>query len=158
MASTVKDVQGAALYLEFRKVGATCQIVVTPDSIGTKGEVVWSKFFRRVVRPEAPKKRWSAYTLAPTTARRADLTSHMMSGSVDHIEHEVIVEERLRHVVDYLDSLLRNGYSLVKGTPLYVEVTKADVDEVGQGSLSAKVWNRVKASRTAAGFPTTLTD
>lgn len=159
MATKTAEVQGAALYMEFRRSGATCQIIVTPDGINSKDEVVFSKLFRRVVRPEAPKKRWAAYALTPSAQRRERAKEFLLaetgqdfSGWADY------ADERLRHVVDYFDSLMRSGYTLVQDKVLYVEVSKSDMDEVQQGSLSTKVWNRVKASRVAAGFPTSLAD
>lgn len=159
MASKISDVQGSALYMEFRRAGATCQIILTPDGIDSKNDVVFSKLFRRVVRPETPKKRWAMYALTPITQRRERAKAFLLAETgTDFAGWEEYAEERLRHVVDYFDSLMRSGYTLVQDKVLYVEVTKADMDEAGQGTLSTKVWNRVKASRTAAGFPSTLTD
>lgn len=157
MADKDMEVQGAALYLEFRRTGATCQIILMPDGIDSKGEVAWSKFFRRVIRPEAPKKRWAAYGLVPSSAKRDEIARNILAGT-DVLDWNDLANERLRHTSDYFDSLIRGGYLLVNDKPLYVEVSKADLDEAKTGSLSTKVWNRVKASRIAAGFPVSLTD
>lgn len=159
MATKSAEVQGSALYMEFRRAGATCQIILTPDAFNTKNEVVFSKFFRRVVRPDTPKKRWAMYGLTPVTQRRERAKAFLEAETgEDFSGWAEYADERLRHVVDYFDSLIRSGYTLVQDKVLYVEVTKADMDEASQGSLSTKVWNRIKASRIAAGFPSTLSD
>jgi hypothetical protein len=155
MANKDTDVQGAALYLELRRVGATCQIVITPDAYDSAGNVVWGRFFRRVLRPDAPKKRWQSYVLVPAALRRENLKDTLGN---EHAEWEDISNERMRLVKDYFDSLVRGKYVLVNDTPLYVEITKADIDEVAADALSTKVWNRIKATRTAAGFPATIAD
>lgn len=151
------DVQGSALYLEFRRSGATCQIVLMPDGLNTKNEAVFSRLFRRVVRNDAPKKRWALYVMNPSRVRQAHAKATLES-EAEFSAWEDYANERLANVADYLDSLVRSGYRLVKDKVLYVEVTKADMDESAAGSLSTKVWNRVKASRAAAGFPTTIAD
>lgn len=157
MASVTNDVQGSALYLEFRRPNSTCQIVLMPDGVNSKNEVVFAKLFRRVVRPDAPKKRWAAYNMPPTRVRTERAKATILGGQ-DFTGWEEYANERMANVADYLDSIHKGGYTLVKDAVLYVEVTKADMDEAQGNSLSTKVWNRVKASRTAAGFPTTLAD
>lgn len=153
-----KDVQGVALYLEFRKVGATCQIIITPDALQETGEPSFAQFFRRVISNGATKRKWQAYTLKP----RRTLRSNLQAGTNVHeyMNEEVITDgqERLLQLSDYLNSLATRGYKLVKDTPIYIEVTKADMTAIRQGDLPAKMWTRVKSSRAALDFPIEIID
>jgi len=58
MLDNTKDVQGVGVYAEFRKPGATMQIIITPDGYTTDGKEVPANLFRRVVTPASPKKQW----------------------------------------------------------------------------------------------------
>ena len=151
------EVQGTALYLEFRRAGATCQIVVTPDGFDNAGSTVTAGFFRRVLRPDTPKKRWTTFFMEPTHAYKASLAAHLAAETGD--DYALVMdatETRLAPIHAYFESLERGGYTLVKSTPIYVEVSRADLAEVRSGSLPTKLWNRVKASRIALDFPTEL--
>lgn len=56
MLDATKDVQGVSLYAEFRKPGATMQIIVTPDGYNEEGKQVAGALFRRVVTPNTPRR------------------------------------------------------------------------------------------------------
>ena len=151
MSKHEQDVQGVALYLEFRREGATAQIVIVPDGLTGEGTGhSSSKFFRRVITTGVTKRKWRAYTIKP------------LSGMVEAIvyEHDIASDkvqadavERFAQLGDYFDSLARNQYKLVKDTPIYVEVTKEDLLAASRDNLNTKLWNRIKSSRTALGFP-----
>lgn len=151
-----KDVQGAALYYELRKAGSTCQILITPDGFSKLGDkIVPAQFFRRVLRLEETKRKWRAYGFRITPEQKSALTygQVMPEDEVARVTHE-----RFKQLESYFDSLVSNGYTLAKDTPIYVEVTKEDLDSINSGSMPAKLWTRVKASRTALGFPETVVD
>lgn len=151
------DVQGTAVYLELRKNGATAQILLTPDGFGENG-IISSQFFRRVVTTGVSKRRWKAYGINLQQNQRdliAEGTGLSPEGSKGSQE---ITATRVRALNDYFTSMVRNGYKLVQDKPIYVEVTKEDLEQVKQGTLPTKLWTRVKSSRTALGFPETATD
>ena len=51
MLDATKDVQGIALYAEFRKPGAMMQILITPDGYANNGKEVPASLWRRVTTP-----------------------------------------------------------------------------------------------------------
>jgi hypothetical protein len=148
------DVQGTAVYLELRKNGATAQVLITPDGFG-ENDVVSSQFFRRVVTTGVSKRRWKAYSLRIDQNQR-DLIREGVGLPIEGSQE--ITATRVRALNDYFTSMVRNGYKLVQDKPIYVEVTKEDLEQVKQGTLPTKLWTRVKSSRTALGFPETATD
>lgn len=145
-----KEVQGSAVYLEFRKPSATCQIILTPDGFGATEGVITSQFFRRVITDGVSKRRWKAYSI-PTTTETKQSIEHGDPQTPEEVADQSIL--RLKYIADYLTSLANGGYTLVKDTPIYVEVTKEDLSAVRVGNLPAKLWTRVKSSRVALGFP-----
>lgn len=150
-----KDVQGVALYLEFRKVGSTCQVILTPDGLQETGEMSFSQFFRRTISGNVTKRKWQAYTLRPSHALRG----HLVNGyPVEATELLSNTETRVGNLTDYLNGISARGYKLVKDTPIYVEVTKNDMTSIRKGDLPAKMWTRVKSSRAALDFPTEVVD
>jgi hypothetical protein len=154
-----KDVQGMALYLEFRRVGATAQVIVTPDGFTTASGVTSAVFFRRVITSGVTKRKWRGYTLRNTAQFSEYLgTGTTASTGLDKDEVLDTAISRSKNLTDYFDSLRRQGYLLVQNRPIYVEVTKADLDSAQTSTLPAKVWTRIKASRAAIGFPEDLVD
>lgn len=145
-----KDVQGVAVYFELRREGATCQILITPDGFGNTEGVVSSRFFRRVITEGVTKRRWKDYQFKTTPEYR----EHIQRGTnFESNETALVAENRIRAIADYLDSIVRMGYTLVNDKPIYVEVTKDDLSQINAGNLPAKLWTRVKSSRSALGFP-----
>lgn len=150
-----KDVQGVALYLEFRKVGSTCQVIITPDALMETGEMSFAQFFRRTISGGASKRKWQSYTMKP----KHSLRGHLVYGhslSEEEINTDAIL--RVSNLTDYISGVVGRGYKLVKDTPIYVEVTKADMTFIRKGELPAKMWTRVKSSRNALDFPTEVVD
>jgi hypothetical protein len=145
-----KEVQGQALYLEFRKNYATIQVIITPDGFA-EGEVKTnSVFFRRMLSSHQPKKRWRAYPIRNSQI----LEDALISNST--LDEQIVLEnvsKRALNLYDYLDSLVKGGYKLVNDKPIYVELTKEDFTSIRKGDTPTKVINRIKATRTALGFP-----
>jgi len=151
MSKHEKDVQGVALYLEFRRSDATAQILVTPDGLTGEGTgVINAKFFRRVLTQGVSKRKWRAYSIGFEGGQSADI---LYERKEDYEKLNENSFKRFSNLGDYFDSLARNGYTLVKDQPIYVEATKEDLLKAAQGNLSTKLWNRVKSSRVASGFP-----
>lgn len=154
-----KDVQGMALYLEFRRVGATAQVIITPDGFTTSNGVTSAVFFRRVITGGVTKRKWRAYTIRNAALFNDHLGTGTVAGSgLDKAEVFDAMVSRSRNLVEYFESLTRQNYKLVQNKPIYVEVTKADLDSARSNSLPAKMWTRIKASRAALGFPEDLVD
>lgn len=152
MSNHEKDVQGVALYLEFRRQDATAQVLITPDGLTGEGAgVTNSKFFRRVITTGVTKRKWRAYNIRFSNETQRDAI--LYERDTDQFEGIESAQNRYMQLGDYFDSLVRNGYKLVKDAPIYVEVTKEDLLAASKDNLNAKLWNRVKASRAAAGFP-----
>lgn len=148
-------IQGQALFVEFRKDGATLQVIYIPDAFNTVGEIVWAKSFRRVLRSESgPKQKWQVYVLTPPALRRDSLREYLLNGvEEDYPEWEAQSEERVRNLLDYLDTQVANNYRLTLDKPLYVDLAQEDVEFSAKDQVSPALWARIQASRTAAGFP-----
>lgn len=149
------DVQGIGVYLELRKAGATCQVLVTPDGFSETDGIVSAVFFRRVISAGVSKKKWRAYTLVMPAQNEKLLVDGDTLSDKEALELTAL---RFKTLYDYFDSLVRGGYQLVNDRPIYVEVTKDDLSSVRTGTLPNKLWTRVKSSRSALGFPETITD
>lgn len=161
MSKFDKEVQGTALYLEFRRAGSTCQIVITPEGFADTNDytgIAAPIFFRRTITDGVTKRKWRAYGLG----RSAELSEHLLTSEEGNDMNEetlkTVTERRLSQLSDYFDSLVRNRYTLVNDTPIYVEVTKMDLIDAKNLSLSTKLWTRIKASRAALGFPENIID
>lgn len=150
-----QDVQGTALYLEFRKSNATCQVIVTPDGFTESTGVAPAMFYRRVISSGVSKRRWKGYPLGLQDNQKLMIEAGEKTTEAEMLE---LSAERFSRLHDYFQSLIRNGYQLVLGKPIYVEVTKDDLTQIKSGTLPTKLWTRVKSTRTAFGFPETTVD
>lgn len=156
MSKHERDVQGVALYLEFRRPNSTVQVLITPDGLTGVGDgVAAAQFFRRTLSAGVTKRKWRAYHLMHLDGQK-EAVLYETKKDAEQVRLDAI--SRFRNLADYFDSLVKNGYKLVKDTPVYVEVTKDDLVQVRLASMPTKLWSRVKSSRTSLGFPETITD
>jgi hypothetical protein len=156
MSKHERDVQGIALYLEFRKPLSTAQVLITPDGLSGSGDgVAPAQFFRRTLSNGVSKRKWRAYSIRQLAGQK---DSVLYESAVDELQANEDASNRFRNLGDYFDSLVRSGYKLVNDAPIYVEVTKEDLDAARQGNLSTKLWTRVKSSRASLGFPEEVID
>jgi hypothetical protein len=149
MLDNTKEVQGVGVYAEFRKPGATMQIIVTPDGYTTDGKEVPAQLFRRVVTPASPKKQWrnSPIPNQPTTA---------LNGSPLHDENkETFSSQRMMGFSELFDAIGNGGWQIVKDSFL-IEVSKKDLEEIRQDKTPNKLLYRINLVRQASDFPEEL--
>lgn len=149
MLDNTKEVQGVGVYAEFRKPGATMQIIVTPDGYTTDGKELPAQLFRRVVTPASPKKQWrnSPITNAPIVA---------LGGiALEDGAKEVFASQRMSAFTELFDAINNGGWQIVKDAFL-VEVSKKDLEEIRQGKTPNKLLYRINLVRQASDFPEEL--
>jgi len=150
MLDKEKAVQGVGIYAEFRKVGQTLQMFITPDAYTTSGRLAPMTMWRRVVTPITPKKQWSGSKLSHRELPIEKLVENALL--VTDAEKDAFAENRMRHATSLFDSLLNQGWALEK-KPIAIEISRFDADEIIQNKTPNKALYRVKISRTALGFP-----
>ena len=151
MLDKEKKVQGVGVYAEFRKPGATMQLLITPDVYTHSGTLVPMALHRRVVTPITPKKQWK------TTSFRNMIVKDMVESgkTLDDSERTIFVDERVRYALPYFDEVLKGGWS-IQNKPILTEVSRHDADDLIKGKTPNKVLYRIHISRKALGFPAEL--
>lgn len=149
MLDKEQPVQGFAVYAEFRKGGTTHQVFFTPDGFNNAGNFVSLKVHRRSISSSAPKKQWRT-----TSAPDGDIRSALADGSTI-VPSEEWVKSRLHFCNLLFEQMINQGWTMT-GTPLVVEVSKRDMDDIGSFRTPTKVIYRINQSRDAAGFPAEL--
>lgn len=144
------EIQGHALYLEFRKHYATTQVIITPDGFSKTQGVVDAVFFRRTISGGATKRKWRHYTMPNSDTLKTAIQYGHEAESAAFIEK---AQARISNLTDYFLSLRKSNFKLVNDTPIYVEVTKDDLELIKAGTMPPKMWSRIKASRASLGFP-----
>lgn len=151
MSKHEKEVQGVAVYLEFRKPNATVQVVITPDGLCNSGDnVAPAQLMRRQLAQGMTKRKWKSYSIRQVEGQKDAL---LYEKQIDDQQSLAEAVTRFKALDSYFAGLANNGYKLVNDTPIYVEVTKDDLDTTREGSMPAKLWTRIKSSRAALGFP-----
>jgi hypothetical protein len=148
MLDRTKDVQGVAVYAEFTRGtdGPTMMMFVTPDGYDSEGTPVPAALFRRIVSPTTPKKQWKCSTMAwnAISEREALL--------LEDGEKDVFAEARLRFSSALFDGL-KSTVGAVEwrpvGDPVFVEVSKKDLDDVRVRKTPTKVVYRITQTRAA---------
>ncbi|MGA1717715.1 MAG: hypothetical protein ACO38Q_02795 [Aquiluna sp.] len=152
MLDLEKDVQGVALYAEFRKPGATMQLLVTPDGYNEEGKEVPANVYRRVVTPKTPKKQWRSSNLRVTSKMR-ECKDH--GTTLPDYEKNKIAEKRYAIAETLFDSLLSGGWTIEK-EPLFIETSKKDMTDIRLGKTPNKMLYRINQTRKAQGFPESI--
>jgi hypothetical protein len=146
MLDATKDVQGIALYSEFRKPGATMQIIITPDGFANDGKEVSASLYRRVITPTTPKKQWRNSNL------NMRAITELGGAQLDNGAKEQFAETRLGFATQLFDGIKNGGWNLI-GDPMLIEASKKDLDDVQLGKTPNKMLYRINLTRTALGFP-----
>lgn len=149
MLDKTKPVQGYVVYGEFRRGGTTHQVFFTPDGFNSIDNYVPFKVHRRTISAGAPKKQWKT-----SSAPDADIRTAIAEG-VSFTPTREWAESRLHFCSVLFDQMLAQGWEMI-GTPLIVEASKRDMDDLGSYKTPAKIIYRINQSRDAAGFPADL--
>lgn len=163
MLDPTQEVQGIAVYVEFRKESmgavATSQFIITPDGYRTDGLFVPASLYRRAVDRWSPKRQWRSSFIS--TQREPSESLPTYGTDEERIAHG---DERLDRAVNLLRQMGVSGtaydgssigWTLV-GEPLFIEVSKRDLDDVSAHKTPSKVVYRIGQTRTAKKFPDTL--
>lgn len=148
MLDKEKKVQGIAVYAEFRRAGQTMQLIVTPDTYTTTGNLVPMNLIRRVVTKDTPKKQWKIAVLRGVNVEELVTTGATIAdtGKAD------FAETRMRHAIHFFDQIVSQGWT-IEQKPILVEVSRHDADDLIKGKTPNKIIYRVHISRKALGFP-----
>lgn len=143
MLDKEKEVQGLAIYGEFRKGSDTLQIIVTPDGYTPDGKFVPMKTHRRVVSANAPRSQWKS----------------LGCYGIDDAEFPQFsaqwAEKRVRNIHSVLNQMELHGW-LPVAPPLVVEASRKDMADISDLATPTKIIYRIQVSRTAAGYPAEL--
>lgn len=155
-----KAVQGYVIYAEFRTPAEisnaqTRQVFFTPDGFTTSGTFVPMRAHYRTVAATSPRKQWST-----TTTNSRDVAEVLEAADMgEYYSLAPFTEEwahsRLIIIHRYFDHMMSYNWKPV-GTPLVVEASKHDMDDIAAIKTPTKIIYRINQSRTAAGFPAEL--
>jgi hypothetical protein len=162
MLDPTKDVQGIAMYAQWKKSGNMLQVLVTPDGYGTESEkLVPATIYRRVTSTYQPKRQWRGSSVQSLTSGYwTDPENPMMEGNPydpltetdDREVQEKVAEARLAWYARMLDMIVTQDWEMV-GEPLFVETSKKDIDDIRVDKTPSKLMYRVNQLREVRGFP-----
>lgn len=137
---------GKALYLEFRSGAHTYQTIITPDGVSSEGRQVPSTMYRRQISRMKPRRAWKAYAL-PNLPQDA-IGGFKKLEVADAVDQAKSRANFLENIVTRLDGA---AYRLYK-SPIVVEVSQADLDEVRHHKTPYKILGRITRLRRQLGF------
>lgn len=149
MLDNTKEVQGVGVYAEFRKPGATMQMIVTPDGYTSDGKRVPANLFRRVVTPASPKKQWRNSPIPH------DKFEEMAGEDLALFQFEEYASTRLSSFANLFDAISNGSWQIVN-KPFHLEVSKKDLDDVRSGKTPTKMLYRIGLVRKEQNFPEDL--
>jgi len=153
--TTLNDtiISGHALYLELIRSDATAgycqQFILTPEGKTTDGRVVPMTMYRRRLSTNAPRKTWQQIGSAHTAAFAME-TCSTISDPADRLE--AIHNQLTSFMVKGMQSIADNNYTL-RISPIIVEVTPIDMDDIKNGKTPYKLLGRFWKVRKVLGFP-----
>jgi hypothetical protein len=145
MLDKEKDVQGISLYVEFVKPEAKLQLLITPDGYTATGGKVSSSLYRRVTSTLAPKKQWRSSALSWTAIANLEGVELPIS------KKDEFAESRLDFAYTLFEGIRNGSWELVK-TPVFIETSKKDLEDIQYGKTPNKLMYRIDKTREALGF------
>jgi hypothetical protein len=145
--TTNTQVVGKALYLEMRNGINTTQIIITPEGRNVSGKYVPMTCYRRKIHPATPRKTWKQVTSGemypiPTPQMPEDFAL-------------TTVRDRLNFTDSLFNQLISQGWTLYK-TPIAIESTVEDLDDVRMGKTPYKILGRIARCRRTLNFGDSL--
>lgn len=145
------QVIGKALYLEFRRGGATQQILFTPEGRTLSGKYVPMTTYRRQISEAAPRKAWKQMSTLFKSEMNPD-------GSLVQLgrEHALsTLQDRIGYTDNLFTQIAMRNWELYK-QPITVEVTPEDLEDVRNAKTPYKILGRVTRSRRVYNFGESL--
>jgi hypothetical protein len=152
-------VSGKALYLELINGDYTAQVLVVPEGITSKGSKQGMALLRRTVSKWSPRKTWQqdnsfTYQAELQTKIVADGATSKFE-QMDSDDAQLVALESLLNTYNLIDYLIPKEWTL-RGKPIALEVSVADIDDLAGYGTPAALMRRLTRSRKAAGFPDDL--
>lgn len=144
-------VSGKALYLEFRHGQNTNQIIITPEGIASNGKAVPMTCYKRLIRPDAPRKTWRQVSSSFLSER--DHAGAFVPLSMEHALSTAA--DKVGFTDNLFNQLLTQGWKL-HVQPIAVEVTPEDLDDVRGGKTPYKILGRITRCRRTLNFGESL--
>lgn len=145
MPDLTKDVQGVAVYAEFMRPDATTQIIIVPDGYDNEGRLIGLSIVRRVITITTPKKPWKFSILEPTS----------LGVVITDEDSDLECFQRMSIPSTLFDQIMAGGWTIV-GSPILIETSKKDMDDIGVKKTPTKMLYRINQSRIALGFPAAI--
>jgi hypothetical protein len=149
MANT--PIVGKALYLEFRHGQNTCQVIFTPEGSTLAGKPVPMTAYRRKISTVTPRKSWKQFSSATITDQIG--TGSVPAYTMDHALSTV--RDRISFTDSLFNQLIMQGWTLYK-TPIVVETTTEDLDDIRMGKTPYKILGRITRCRRVLNFGESL--
>lgn len=145
-------VVGKALYLEMRRGGYTTQVLMTPEAVTLNGKVVPMTCYKRRISQTEPRKSWKQVS-SMFASDKDPVTGGLFMMNTEHAI--ATVPNRLQFVDNLFNQLIGQGYTLYK-SPITVEVTHEDLEEIRQGKTPYKILGRITRCRRTLNFGESL--
>lgn len=137
---------GKAIYLEFRSTSQTYQTIITPDGMSSEGRQVPSTMYRRQISRMKPRRAWKAYALP--NLPQDGLGNFQRLETAEALAQATTRVQYFENIFNRLDGA---AYRLYK-TPIIVEVSQADLDEIRNHKTPYKILGRITRLRRHLGF------
>lgn len=163
MLDITKDIQGVALYAQWKKPGNMLQVLVTPDGYGTDPDsrLVSASIFRRVTSIYQPKRQWRGTSLTGLNSDwwldpdRPVIKDKPFDPRTPNVVRETQVEVangRTLAISRVLDTIPDQEWELA-GELLFIETSKKDIDDIAVDKTPSKLMYRVNQLRELKGMP-----
>jgi len=152
-----KGVLAYALYLEMRKDGKTHQqIWLPPMADETNKELVSPRMVGRLVSEANPRRKWK-YRPIETPLVGYNASNNTIDQIKDLDDAYDAITPLLEVVEHHVSNATRTEWAWT-GSPLIVEVTKADLEAARVLGTPNALIRRINDARKDAGYPTALWD
>lgn len=162
MLDKEKDVQGIAMYAQWKKDGSLMQVLFTPDGYGTGSDpkLIPGAMFRRITTTYQPKRQWRGTMVTSLSNPRwmdeehpliKEKTLDPTLPTDDRATQEEIASARTQYIARVLGTIHGQDWTL-DGEPLYVETSKKDIDDIAVDKTPSKLMYRINQLREAKGL------
>ena len=139
-------VVGKALYMEFRTMNQTYQMLITPDGVSSNGRAVPSTVYRRQISKSKPRRAWKTYSLPALP-----LNSFGAYEAQSKDDATQAADTRANYIATTLTQLNSYSYKLYK-SPILVEVAQEDLESIRLSKTPYKILGRITRVRRTLGF------
>lgn len=146
-------VAGIGVYFEFTNANSDriAQVLLTPELIGSKGNIIPPGVLSRIVSPEHPTRSWRVHQSEKYTSVAKVKDGKFTTVKTTEADYVATAAEYFASIYDPIDTMLHQTWKPVD-RPLLIQISDLETTHLEKKMTPRTLFDRLRRLRSAEGF------